>query len=349
MQPGGSTPILTVVVPLNNRQGQVTRCLDSLTDSRESVPDRDLEILVIDDGSIETDSLLANDYAMRRNSLLILCKTDEDHNSSIDFAMNRATGTYMFVLESYDEVVPSTLRKVTALLRWLEDHGIALDVLVLDRILHDERNGRDYPRTFGTALPVERTFSWDETSRSLQTASLAKASLVFRRSLIIRPGLHLPARIFHVGSLYAFLPLAYSKLLYHLAEPLNIHHIDRTAPSDSYDEALLRTEDRLRVTRYLVSAFEHFPQGIPHLLESYLERTLAAFLSTTLGTLTLSARDDRERKKVELIQWIHRNHPITHRKISSRMPVRIARIGGGIGKAIASAIYRHFDARHRFE
>ena len=349
MQPDRPCPILTVAVPLCVQQGHIARCLDSLMDPGGSIPEGDLEILVIDDGSAPIDSAVAMDTVPRCKGLRIVQKPDAAHGSSIEFAAEISAGTFFFVLESYDEIVSSSLRKTVALLRWLDDHGVVLDALILDRVMKDESRRQVFTRGFGKTLPSGRTFGWSEALRNLQPSSLQKASLVFRRSLLAEIGLHLPGRVFHIGSLYALLPLASTRRLYHLAIPLNIHHIDREAPSDSLQEALRNTEDRLRLVRYMVAAYALFPEGLPKKLSRYLDDTLVVYISAALATLSLSAREDRDRKKADLSQWIRRNYPEAHRRISRRISVLLTGVGGRLGRMIAKSAYRIVDVRHSFE
>jgi hypothetical protein len=349
MQPDRSCPILTIAVPLSIQQGHIARCLDSLEHPNATFQGCDLEILVIDDGSAADDSAIARERALRLEGLRVVSKPDPVHGSSIECAAEAASGTYFYVLESYDEVVPSSLRKVVALLRWLDDRGVTLDALILDRIVRDDSRRQVFTRSFRRILPAGRTFGWTEALRDPLPTSIQKPSIVFRRDLLSECHLHLPARIFHVGSLYALLPLAWARRLYHLPVPLNIHRIDRDAPSDSLHEVLDSTEEGLRLIRYMVAAFALFPKGLPKRLAAYLEDSMSVHISATLASLSLSSRDDRERKKTDLFQWIRRNYPEAYRRISRGIHVRLTRIGGRLGRVVAKSVYRIFDTQHIFE
>ena len=342
-------PVLTVAVPLYNMAGYLCRCLDSMTDSEEPIPPEDLEILVVDDGSTDTSADVARRYVEAHPNVKLLQKANGGHGSAIDHARGQATGLYFFVVDSDDLVVPSSLRKVVSLLRWLHERGVVLDVLVLERIIHYDKDDMTRRQDYKGILPVGRTFGWDETGRFDRHAYLPMHSLVFRRSLLTEAALCLPEHTFYVDNLYAYVPLARSKVLYHLPVPLYVYHIGREGQSVSMQTALTRIDDHLRVTRAMTTTFDCIPAETDRRLVRYMADSLYSFLLVSLALLSLSDREDKDRQKKALISWMRSHHRKIYRTVASRPLVLLAQIPGAFGDFLVRLGYRIADAKLRFE
>ncbi len=337
-------PILSVGVPLYNMKGCVSRCLDSLVHDDGPYPREDLEILVVDDGSTDGSAEVALRYETRHPGLKVLSKVNGGHGSAVDYARQSAKGVYFLVVDSDDEVLPGALRKVAAFLRWMTDRGLEIDALVLERAYEDESTGKRRYCGFRHAIPSNRTFGWKDVGRFVFSETLSMHSLVFRRAHLDDSHLHLPHKTYYVDALYTFVPLAHAKRFYHLPFPLYVYHLGRPGQSVSTSFALKHTDDRMRVSRALVAEMDRVPRDAVRSQRRYLDGVLAAFLVVTLGTLTLSDRDDKERKKAGLFDWIRRTRPAIYRKVSRVPLVSLARLQGGIGRFVTRIGYRIADA-----
>jgi hypothetical protein len=346
MQTSGPQPILTVAVPLFDLEGCIDRCLDSLTHPDGPLPARDVEILVVDDGSSDASAEVAAAYEDHHPRLKVLRKENGGQGSVIDHARSHATGIYFFVIDGDDEVVPDTFRRVVALLRWLDDRGTRLDALFLDRLFLDETTGATRRQRFHKVLPVNRTFGWQEIGRFGRFENLSLGSIVYRLGLLDECGLKLPRHAFFTDCIYTFVPLAHSRMLFHMPLPLLVYHKGREGQATSLEVALQRSNDRIPVIRAMAAALDGLPDGTPKKLERYLANTLSAFLLVSLGMFSLSDQDDRERKKTELIGWIRRNHRRIHRRVSGRPLVLLARIPDRPGRDLARIAFRFASAGH---
>lgn len=112
--------ILTVVIPAYNAQDYLGRCLDSLLiKDRELL--RELEVIVVNDGSTDSTSALAHRYAESYPEVFrVIDKENGNSGSCINAALAVATGKYFRELDSDDWFDTKAL---TAFIKLLEERN----------------------------------------------------------------------------------------------------------------------------------------------------------------------------------------------------------------------------------
>jgi CDP-glycerol glycerophosphotransferase len=107
---------ISVVVPVYNVEEYLDDCLSSLVRQTE----RDLEILVVDDGSNDGSVAIAERYAARDERIRIITRPNGGLGAARNTGIEAATGEYLAFLDS-DDVLPPTA--YATLLRSLEATG----------------------------------------------------------------------------------------------------------------------------------------------------------------------------------------------------------------------------------
>ena len=108
--------ILTVIIPAYNVGEYLAQTLDSLV--IPSINDK-LEILIVDDGSVDDTRTIACKYCQKYpESMVYIYKQNGGHGSTINTGVKRATGKYLKILDGDDWVHKSALE---ALVHFLED------------------------------------------------------------------------------------------------------------------------------------------------------------------------------------------------------------------------------------
>jgi CDP-glycerol glycerophosphotransferase len=107
---------ISVVVPVYNVEDYLEECLDSLL--RQTA--RDLEILIVDDGSTDSSAAIARAYAARDERIRIITRPNGGLGAARNTGAEHATGKYLAFLDS-DDVLPPTAYEL--LLNSLEKTG----------------------------------------------------------------------------------------------------------------------------------------------------------------------------------------------------------------------------------
>ena len=93
--------ILTIVIPTYNMQDYLRRCLDSMIVPEEQM--KQLEVLVINDGSKDNSSAIAHEYQDKYpDTFRVIDKENGNYGSCVNRGLKEATGKYIKILDADD-------------------------------------------------------------------------------------------------------------------------------------------------------------------------------------------------------------------------------------------------------
>ena len=101
---------VSVIVPVYNVEEYLALCLDSLLG--QTMPQKDMEILLVNDGSTDGSPAICEEYAKKSHCIRYFSKENEGLTATRNFALRRAAGKYMLFLDSDDALSPETLMSV---------------------------------------------------------------------------------------------------------------------------------------------------------------------------------------------------------------------------------------------
>ena len=108
-------PLLSVIVPSFNMEKYLTVCLGSLVAQRRV---RELEVLVVNDGSLDSTLAIARSFENRYPGVVrVLDKPNGGHGSCINAALKVARGRYVRIVDADDWVVSENLDKMLERMR----------------------------------------------------------------------------------------------------------------------------------------------------------------------------------------------------------------------------------------
>ena len=102
----GPMALVTVVVPAYNARQYIEETLDSL----DAQTLRDMEALVVDDGSTDDTAQIVLDYAARHSFVRLLRQENGGVSSARNHGLREAHGKYILFLDSDDTLTPSSLQ-----------------------------------------------------------------------------------------------------------------------------------------------------------------------------------------------------------------------------------------------
>lgn len=89
---------VSIIIPVYNAAEYIARCLDSIINQTY----KDIEILVVNDGSTDLSEKIITGYKDRR--IIYLKKTNEGVSATRNYALNRITGDYVTFIDADDYV-----------------------------------------------------------------------------------------------------------------------------------------------------------------------------------------------------------------------------------------------------
>lgn len=115
---------LSIIIPTYNMENYLRRCLDSLIVSVEYMPC--LEVLVINDGSKDSSSIIAHDYEKTYPQIFrVIDKDNGNYGSCINCGLKEISGKYVKILDADDYFATDSL----------EDHLRFLNLTDADLVL----------------------------------------------------------------------------------------------------------------------------------------------------------------------------------------------------------------------
>lgn len=91
-------PKYSIIIPVYNAEKTLHRCLDSILDQNY----RDMEIILVNDGSADGSGKICRDYADRHDFIIYIEKANGGVSTARNKGLDRACGTYVLFVDSDD-------------------------------------------------------------------------------------------------------------------------------------------------------------------------------------------------------------------------------------------------------
>ncbi len=92
------TPLISVIMPMYNQENYIVKCLESVLNQTL----RELEIIVVDDGSSDSSVSIVEKYAEKDERIVIIRKPNSGYGNSVNRGIKHATGLYIGIVETDD-------------------------------------------------------------------------------------------------------------------------------------------------------------------------------------------------------------------------------------------------------
>lgn len=97
--------LISIVVPVFNVESYLSKCLDSILEQTY----KNIEIIVVDDGSTDLSSSICDDYAKRNTNVVVIHKENGGLSSARNAGIKVAKGKHIFFIDSDDYIDKKTL------------------------------------------------------------------------------------------------------------------------------------------------------------------------------------------------------------------------------------------------
>lgn len=114
--------MISIIVPIYNAENEIGRCLETLIHQTY----RDIEIILVDDGSIDNSYKICQQYADKDNRILLLKKDNGGASSARNLGLEYAKGEYIGFVDSDDWI---ELDMYEYLLRVLEENNSDVSII----------------------------------------------------------------------------------------------------------------------------------------------------------------------------------------------------------------------------
>ena len=298
-QTGEDTPLISVVVPIYNVEKYLDRCVESLCAQTY----KNLEIILVDDGSPDSSPVLCDEWGTRDERIVVVHKQNGGLSDARNAGVMAAHGSYIGFVDSDDYVAPDMYE---SLYTHMQETDADIAICGIADVYSDH-----------TELPKK-------TMRSVMTSEEVLSDMLLNKTLTVC----VPPRLYPAW------------LLHEVPQPVGMTHEDSWTMVDYFTKvkrAAVDTTPRYfywhaqdtitsnpasRARQDLIDAWEHnrrvVEKHFPAIVNDVLFRCYWAHFDVLDGMI-LSKSADTARKK-EIISWLKQRkrdilkHPAVNKK-----------------------------------
>ena len=224
---------LSIVVPAYNAEKYLrvnleSFCIDEIL--------KDIEVLVINDGSTDGSLSIAMEYVNKYpETFFVYSKENGGHGSGINFGIRKARGKYFKVVDADDWVDKDGLLHLVALLKRTDSD------MVSSNFLWAYDNGSDDVKSFSLKFEFDKPFKgvvygrkydFDETAGALY---IKMHSMTIKSEILKNNPILIDEHLYYVDTEYILYPIPYVKTVVFMEDAVYYYRIGRSGQSVSID------------------------------------------------------------------------------------------------------------------
>jgi glycosyltransferase involved in cell wall biosynthesis len=245
---GVNQPLLSIAVPAFNVEDYLEDCLQSLV----SLDSNKVEVVIIDDGSVDNTSKIARRFSSKHSHFSLITKLNGGHGSTINTALREARGLYFKVLDGDDLIDDKSME---SLLEYLEDSDA--DIVLTDYTEFYMSSGTYKPIINYTQLGPGTVYSLDSADSKNSPPFDDKGPLLstttFKTSIFKENPFSLDEKCYYVDMEYNFFIYQRAKTVTYLPLQLYVYRLDREGQSMQRSSLIKNYRDHEKVSLRLVT------------------------------------------------------------------------------------------------
>jgi len=252
--------LLSIIVPVYNVEKYLERCLTSLLEQEY----KDIEIILVDDGSTDSSGEICDSYAEKYNNIKVIHQSNGGLSAARNTGVKAAEGDYIAFVDSDDWVKPDMFSKL------MGEAQLHPDVDMV-KCGYCETDGKGYEK--------EILFSGSDRQHLIEKDNLLKYygkgalwviawNTVYRRDLAKQ--VEFPVGLYHEDNYASFFYLYYSHSCIIVNEPLYCYWQNPDGITGSADKLAKRRRDMVEVLERLLK----YADGQPQLRNSAIYKKL---------------------------------------------------------------------------
>ena len=208
---------VSVIVPVYNVAPWLEACLNSL----EKQTLKNIEVILVNDGSTDGSGEIARRYAERNSNFILIERENLGVSAARNAGLDKATGEYVYFLDSDDYLMEDTLERI-----YTKASSEQLDVVVFSAYSFQDPDGE---LTWSSDFGYRYRGTYPEICRDMDVLRIsldnndyfASCCLVFtRRDLIEAHNLRFYEGVIYEDNLYKFQLMAFAGRVAVMNEPL---------------------------------------------------------------------------------------------------------------------------------
>ncbi len=336
---------ISFIVPCYNSAAYMDASIESILGGG-----RDIEIIIVDDGSTKDDTAeKADEWAATHPDIIsVIHQENAGHGGAVMAGLRAATGVYFKVVDSDDWLDRTARDLLLAKLRGFIAGDNLVDLVVCNYVYEHVQTGSQKVIRYRGALPTNKIITWDEVGIFGPGQNILMHAAVFRTQVLRDSGLDLPKHTFYVDNIFVYVPLPYVKTLHYL--PVNLYRYFIGREDQSVNESVMTTrlDQQMLITKIMVDAY-NLPDDIPSKrLAKYMEHFLRLIVAASSMIALLKGTPEAMEQRKEMWSQIAESRPEMIKRLGRDPIVMGANLGSEPGRRASVFLYRLAQRIYRF-
>lgn len=242
---------ISVVVPVYNVEDYLGECLDSIVNQTFS----DLEIICVNDGSKDNSLEILKEYAKKDDRIIVIDQENGGHAVATNVGMDRATGKYLFLMDSDDKLKLDALE-----LTYNAAEEKDVDFVLFQAINYDDEKDQFYEAENYSMNKVadfvgENVFSIDDIGELSFDIAVTPWTKLYNREFIENSHIRFAEGLIFEDNIFFWEVLIQAERIYFLREHLFYR---RWYESSSTMAGDLRFTDSIAINTMIIDVFEKY-------------------------------------------------------------------------------------------
>jgi len=327
--------LLTFAIPCYNSAAYMRNCIESLLPGGDEV-----EILIVDDGSADETSQIADEYEARCPGICrAIHQENGGHGEAVNAGLRNASGLYFKVVDSDDWVNEEAYQSVLTALREFAAMESSPDVLVTNFVYEKQGARRKKVMNYRSAIPREELTDWSGVKMFILGQYILMHSVIYRTGLLRDCGLELPRHTFYVDNLFVYQPLPHVKSMYYLDVNFYRYFIGRDDQSVNEKVMIGRLDQQIRVTKLMLGCCDVLKLS-DRKLRRYMIRYLEIMMTVSSILAIRSGTKEDLGKKRELWQYLKQSNFPLYLRLRWGFLGQGVNLPGKSGRKVSIACYK---------
>ena len=330
--------VLSIAIPSYNSEAYMSNCIDSLL-----IGGKDVEILIVDDGSKDNTAKIADDYAAKYPDIIrAIHQENGGHGEAVNAGLRNATGAYFKVVDSDDWVDPKAYKEILALLKQMTEINCPLDMLISNFVY--DKQGASYKKVmnYRSVLPKNKMFTWDQIGNFKKGQYILMHSVIYRTALLRQSELELPKHTFYVDNIFVYQPLPYVKNIYYLDVDFYHYFIGRDDQSVNEKVMIKRIDQQITVNELMIDYYDLSDKKmIPSKkLRNYMYNYLEIMMCISSILAIRSHNEENLKKRETLWEYLELSNPRMFKRLRYGLFGRVVTLQRPAGRKFAEICYK---------
>lgn len=275
--------LLTIVMPTYNMEKYLRRSLDSLIIEDKDLFDT-LEVLVINDGSKDSSSIIAREYEKMYSGVFrVIDKENGNYGSCVNRGLKEASGRYIKVLDADDSFNTQVLSQYLLFLR-----DVDVDLVLTDYVLVNEDN-KIFAHCRYDKVLKGKTYLFNELDKSVYD-KMAMHGVTYRTENLRKINYHQTEGISYTDQEWIFKPITTVNKVVRFDKYLYRYLIGREGQTMQAKVRLKSISQENSVLRSLIGAYSEL-SNFEECHREYLHRRLFIRLIDTYSVCIATSDD----------------------------------------------------------